>query len=68
MSARQALSELLERLPEERVRKVLEFARLLSGEEERDEWARFGREQFARAYGPDEPDYTPDDLKPRRDQ
>jgi len=64
MSAKQAIVELLERLPEERVREILDFARFVSADEERGELAQFGREQLARAYGPNEPEYTPDDLKP----
>lgn len=68
MSAKQALLQLLEQLPEERLREILEFARFVSLEEERRQWAQFGREQFARAYGPDEPVYTPADLKPVAEQ
>ncbi len=29
-----------------------------SQDEEREEWARLAMETFARAYGPDEPDYS----------
>ena len=68
MSAKQALVDLLEQLPDERVREILDFARFVTLEEERQEWTQFGREQFARAYGPDEPEYTPADLKPTADQ
>lgn len=64
MTARQALSELLERLPEERLGEILDFARAVAATEERQDWQRFGRSQLARAYGPDEPEYTKADLKP----
>ena len=58
MSTREALDKLLESLPEERLREVLDFAQFLSGQEERAGWQQFGQSQLARAYGPDEPEYT----------
>lgn len=30
---------------------------------EREDWARFGRQNLARAYGDDEPEYTMADIK-----
>ena len=68
MSAKRALVELLERLPEERVQEILNFARSVSSTEEREEWAQFGREQFSRAYGENEPESTIGDIKPSLDQ
>lgn len=68
MSSKQALVELLEQLPEQRVQEILDFARFISVEADREPWAQFGREQLAQAYGPDEPEYTLDDLKPPSDQ
>lgn len=32
---------------------------------ERSEWAALGAQSLARAYGPDEPEYTTADLKPQ---
>jgi len=57
MSTREALMKALESLPEERVREVLRFAEFLRSEEG-NAWREFGRSQLARAYGPDEPDYS----------
>jgi hypothetical protein len=34
------------------------LAQFLSARQEREEWRRFGARQLARAYGPDEPEYT----------
>lgn len=68
MSSKQALVELLEQLPEQRVQEILDFARFISFEADREQWAQFGREQLAQAYGTDEPEYTLSDLKPPSDQ
>ena len=64
MTPRQTLDKLLESLTEDRVREVLDFAQFLSWRSQRERWQRFGRAQLARAYGPDEPEYTAADLKP----
>ncbi len=66
MSVRETLEKLLEVLPEERLRELLDFAEFLSWQEERVAWRQFGQAQLARAYGPNEPDYTSADLKPDR--
>lgn len=63
MSVRESLERVLQALPEERVREVLEFAESLRGQEA-IAWRQFGQNQLARAYGPDEPEYTLADLKP----
>jgi hypothetical protein len=63
MSVKEALERILEVLPEERLLEVLEFAEFLNGRAERAAWRQFGQAQFARAYGPDEPDYSSADLK-----
>jgi len=64
MTARQALEELLQELPESRLSELLDYARFLSWQEERQAWREFGQTRLAGAYGPDEPDYTLDDLAP----
>ncbi len=66
MSVKETLEKVLEGLPEERLREVLDFAEFLSWQEERQAWRQFGQAQFARAYGPNEPEYTSADLKRER--
>ena len=63
MPVKELIDELLEKLPDERLRQLLDFARFLGWEEERADWQRFGQAQLSRAYGPDEPEYTEADLK-----
>jgi len=64
MSVRESLEKILEALPEEQLREILDFAVFLSGQQEREAWRQFGQAQLARAYGANEPDYTSADLKP----
>jgi hypothetical protein len=64
MSVKKTLNELLATFPEDQLREVLDFARFLNARQEREEWRRFGSQQFARAYGPDEPEYTEAGLMP----
>jgi len=66
MSVKETLEQVLNSLPEARQREVLDFAEFLSWQEERQAWRQFGQAQFARAYGPNEPEYTSADLKPER--
>jgi Protein of unknown function (DUF2281) len=65
MSVKEALDKVLATLPEERLREVLDFAEFLNDKTERSAWRQFGQAQLARAYGPDEPDYSSADLKKR---
>jgi hypothetical protein len=58
MSSKETLRKLIEDMPEEHLREVLNFAEFLSWQEERSAGRAFGKAQLARAYGPDEPDYT----------
>jgi hypothetical protein len=62
MSTREQLDALISRLPPEQLSQLLEIARELARDEDRAAWQQFGPEQFARAYGPDEPDYTRADV------
>jgi len=64
MTVQESLGKVLATLPEPRQREVLDFAEFLSWREEQTAWREFGRAQFARAYGVNEPDYTSADLKP----
>ena len=66
MSAKEALEKILESLPEERLREVVDFAEFLSWQGQRAPWRQYGQTQFARAYGPNEPEYTSADLKVER--
>ncbi len=65
MTVRQRLESLLERLSDDRLGEVLEFAQSLANRIEHQEWQAFGRGQLAAAYGPDEPEYTLNDIKRR---
>jgi hypothetical protein len=56
MTMKQA-HEILAGLSEDHLREVLDFARFLQARPEHEEWARFGAQQLARAYGPDESEY-----------
>jgi hypothetical protein len=69
MTLRERLDQVLAELPEHRLCEVLDFAGYLRwlehrNQEERRDWQQFGLSQFARAYGPEEPEYTAADLKP----
>ena len=64
MSVKESLEKVLDVLPEERLREILDFAEFLSWREERAGWQQFGKTQFARAYGTNEPEYTSANLKP----
>jgi hypothetical protein len=64
MSTVERLAPILEGLSEDRIRQLIDFARFLALEQDRQEWLRFGQEQLARAYGPDEPEYSEADILP----
>ncbi len=63
MTVRQKVDELLSGMSEEQQRIVLELARFLSAQSQQDEWRRAARDQFAKAYGDEEPEYTDADVK-----
>jgi hypothetical protein len=67
MELQQAIQQALEELPEERLREVLDFARFVGQARDEEQWRNHGRDQFARAYGPNEPEYSESDLKPEPD-
>jgi hypothetical protein len=60
---KQAIGQVLDELPDDRVREVLDFARFLAEAGEGDRWREFGRGQLARAYGDNEPEYSEADVK-----
>ena len=64
MTSRDLLDGILQSLPENRLEEVLDFARFLSLQDDREAWQAFGRRQFARAFGNDEPEYGLDDIRP----
>jgi hypothetical protein len=64
MTSRETLKKVIEDMPEEHLREVLNFAQFLSWQEEHATWRAFGQAQLGRAYGPDELEYTVADLKP----
>ena len=64
MTNRELWEGVLQNLPENRLQEVLDFARFLSLQEDREAWQEFGRRQLARAFGEDEPEYSLDDIKP----
>lgn len=59
----QELEQLIADLSEEQVRQVVDFAKFLRWSDERRQWSEFGRQQLAKAYGDDEPEYTLADLR-----
>jgi len=63
MTAQESLAQILEELPDDRQAQLLDYARYLRLEAERQVWQEFGRAQLARAYGDDEPEYTEADLR-----
>ncbi|MEO6044138.1 MAG: hypothetical protein ABIQ47_09490 [Tepidiformaceae bacterium] len=66
MTVQERLREIIDELPEERLRQLLDFAEVLEAKDERAAWQAFGRQQFARAYGENEPNYDNVPLKPWR--
>jgi hypothetical protein len=65
---KETLLELAQKLSPVRQFELLDFARFLywleqQEKEEREDWHRFGLEQFNKAFGPDESGYTEADTK-----
>ncbi len=63
MSVKETLENLIDNMPDQRLREMLHFAEFLNWQHEREESREFGRAQLERAYGADEPEYTIADLK-----
>ena len=66
MSTKEALSRLLDGMPEEQQREVLDFALFLGRRAEQHAWTGLALKGLERTYGPDEPEYTEADFKPER--
>ena len=64
MELKQAIQHVLDELPEDRLRQLLDFARFLAEQREADEWEELALQGLAGAYGDDEPEYTLADIKP----
>ena len=62
MDVRITLEPLLQDLPDESLRQLIDFARFLAWQEEQKTWQDFGQSQLERAYGPDEPEYNLSDI------
>ena len=63
MNAREAIFQIADDLPDDRIEQLLDYARYLSFRDERADWQEFGKLQLAEAYGDDEPEYTEADLR-----
>ena len=62
MDAPKEISELAGQLSNESQRQLLAFAQFLAQINERDEWFGSSLNSIARAYGPDEPEYSLNDC------
>jgi hypothetical protein len=67
MDVRGTLEPFLRELPDDSLRQLIDFARFLAWQEEHKSWQDFGQSQLAKAYGPDEPEYSLSDIKPQGD-
>jgi hypothetical protein len=63
MTVHERLQQLAAKMPEDRLKELLDFAEFLTLRDEQAEWRRFGLAQLARAYSGEEPEYTLADLK-----
>ena len=68
MSTMETLEQLLKELPEERLREVLQFTQFILWQREHDDWQRYSLQQFAKAYGDNEPEYLLEDVKRGRNE
>jgi hypothetical protein len=58
MTVRESLEQVLSNLSDERLEQVRDFAEYLALKADLEVMQQFGREQFARAYGDNEPEYS----------
>ena len=58
MSVKEALGKFLDSMSEEKLREVLEYAEFLNWRDEQEGYRQFGKAQFSRAYGDNEPEYS----------
>jgi hypothetical protein len=65
MTVRESLDRVLVNLPEGRLRQVLDYAEFLALKQDLGDFRQLGKEQFAKAYGDNEPEYTVADLNKR---
>jgi hypothetical protein len=65
MNSRAELIAMIEALPDERVNQLFDFAKYLSWQQESRDWREFGKQQFAKAFGDDEPEYSEADVQTR---
>ena len=67
MTAKQALLELVTKLPEESAAELLQMAKsVLDGQEEED-WRHLALSHFSASYGDDEPEYTEADIRQEKE-
>jgi hypothetical protein len=64
MTVKESLHRVLDDLPDERLKEILDFAEFLSWQQERDELRQMAIGGLAKAYSDDEPEYTMADIKP----
>jgi hypothetical protein len=63
MTHKEAVLELLERLPDELVREVRHYTEYLYATSQHAQWSEMALAHLAARYGDDEVEYTTDDLK-----
>jgi len=65
MTAQEQITQLASSLSEPQLGQLLNFAVFLRLQDESNEWRRAAQQQFAKAYGDNEPEYTNADIKTR---
>lgn len=62
MTTREIVAELIERLPEELLREVQHYAEYLHARSQNEQWSHVSLAHLGEHYGPDEEEYSSDDL------